>query len=180
MWAAQGSRASLPAAMATRTTLRCCGRRTAAGRHCLQPWRLHCAAVGSTGLQGYAACGYGDYTTLLWAAQGCRVALPAAMATTLRYYRRRRAAGPRCLRRVTTLRCCGQRRAAGRHCLWPWRMHCADVGGTRQQGFIGCGYGDYSALLWAAHGCRAALPAAMATSRLHCDYTATTLRLHGD
>ena len=85
-------------------------------------WRLHYPAVGGAGLQGSIACSHGDYAELLQAAQGCRASLPAAM--------------------VTTQRCCGQRRAAGLLCLWPWRMHCADVGGARQQGFIACGYGD--------------------------------------
>ena len=129
-------------------TLRCCGRRRGVGRHCLRSWRVFCAAVGGAGLQGYIPCGYGDYTTLLWATQGCRVALPAAMATTLRY--------------------CGQRRAAELRRLRLWRVHCAAVGGAGLQGFIACGHGECTALLWVAQGCKAALPAAMATTLRCC------------
>ena len=40
--------------------------------------------MGGAGLQGFVTCCYGDYTVLQWAVQGCRVTLPAAMATTLR------------------------------------------------------------------------------------------------
>ena len=76
----------------------------------MQLWRIHCAAASGAGLQGYIACGYPNYTALLWTAQGCRVTLPAAVATTLR--------------------CCGWRRAAGLHCLRLRRLHCAAVGGV--------------------------------------------------
>ena len=62
------------------TPLRCCGRRRAA--------------------ELYMACGYGDYATLLLAAEGCAATLPAAVASTLSYR--------------------GRRRAAGLHCLWLW------------------------------------------------------------
>ena len=146
LWAAQGCRATLPAVMAS--ILRCCGRRRAAGLYSLWLWRLHYAAVGDAGLQGSIACSHGDYAALLWAAQGCRASLPAAM--------------------VSTLCCCGRRRAAGLHCLWPWRVHCAAVGGAGLQGFIACGHGECTALMWAAQGCKAALPAAMATTLRCC------------
>ena len=130
------------------TTLRCCGRRRAAGLHCLWPWRMHCADVGGARQQGFIACGYGDYSALLWAAQGCRATLPAAMATTLR--------------------CCGQRGAARLRCLWIWRPHCAAVSGAGLQGYIACDQGEYTALMWAAQGCRATLPVAMANTLRCC------------
>ena len=79
-------------------TLRCRGWRGAAGLRYLQLWRLHCATVGGAGLQGYIACGYGDYTALLRVAQGGRASLPAAVATTLRCRGWRGAAGLRYLR----------------------------------------------------------------------------------
>jgi hypothetical protein len=140
--AAQGCRATASSA-AVAITLCCCERRRAA-RQCLRPRRLHCAAVDGAGPQGYIACSCGVFTVLLRVAQGCKASLPAAIPTTLRS--------------------CGRREAAGLHCLLPWRLRCAAVGGAGLQGFTACGYGGYTALLLAAQGCRATLPAAMANS----------------
>jgi hypothetical protein len=127
LWAAQGCRAILPVAWRL-----LCAAVGGAGLHgyiqyCPRLWRVHCAAVGGAGLLGYIACGHGDYTALLWAAQGRMASLPVVMATTLR--------------------CSGRRRAAGPYCLWPWRLHCAAVGGAGLQGYIACGFGECTALL---------------------------------
>ena len=66
-------------------------------RELLAARRLHCTAASSARLHGFIACGRGDYTTLLWAAQGCRASLLAVIANTLR--------------------CCGRCRVVGLHCL---------------------------------------------------------------
>ena len=143
--AAQGCRATASSA-AVAITLCCCERRRAA-RQCLWPRRLHCAAVDGAGLQGYIACSCGVFTVLLRVAQGCKATLPAAIPTTLRS--------------------CGRRKAAGLHCLRLWRLRCAAVGGAGLQGFTACGYGDYTALLWAAQAWAAELHC-LRLRRIHC------------
>ena len=120
--------------------------------------------LGGAGLQGFTACGYGDYTALLWAAQGCRATLPAAMANSLCCFERRRAAELHCLRLwredtellwavqgcravpaavASTMRSSGG--AGPQGCIvCGCGEFTAAVSGEGLQSFMACGYSNYS------------------------------------
>ena len=132
---------------------------------------VHCAAVGSAGLQSHGACSHNQYANaLLPAAQGCRATEPAVTVDV--HCAAVGSAGLQshgaCSQNLYTMRCCSRHRAATLRARShsPCALRClgsacraAEPRGLQSQSI-------YSALLLAAQGGRATEPAV--TVHVHC------------